>query len=58
LSMKGTGPEGEWELYDMESDRAEMHDLSAEHPERVEQLMREWEEWATRVKVKPWPWDK
>ena len=24
-----------WELYDMEADRTEMHDLAAQHPERV-----------------------
>ena len=24
-----------WELYDMEADRTELHDLAAQHPERV-----------------------
>ena len=27
-----------WELYDMETDRTEMHDLAGEHPEKVAEL--------------------
>jgi arylsulfatase len=45
-----------WELYDMSKDRAEHHDLAAEHPEKVAMLTAKWEAWATRAKVKPWPW--
>ncbi len=26
---------GDWELYDMTADRTEMHDIAAQHPERV-----------------------
>ena len=31
---------GPWELYDMETDRTEMHDLAAQHPERVRDMTR------------------
>jgi arylsulfatase A-like enzyme len=41
-----------WELYDLESDRTELHDLTPEFPERVEEMIRMWEEWAVRVNVK------
>jgi arylsulfatase A-like enzyme len=39
-----------WELYDLESDRAETKDLAAEQPERVAELARLWEDrWQTWV---------
>lgn len=43
---------GEWELYDMERDPTEMHDLADEHPERVDQLKARWQEWAEGVGVR------
>src|SRR5262249_46307544 len=45
-----------WELYDMEADRSELHDLAARHPERVKELVAKWEAWAKRANVVPWPW--
>lgn len=50
------GPLGAWELYDIESDRTEMHDLAAKLPEKREELIKKWEAWAQRAKVLPWPW--
>jgi arylsulfatase A-like enzyme len=44
-----------WELYDMENDRAEEHDLAATHPDIVERLASAWEHWAERTGVIPWP---
>lgn len=41
-----------WELYDLSRDRTELHDLAAEHPERVEQLSQKWSFWAKRTGVK------
>ncbi|MGW9632132.1 arylsulfatase [Agromyces sp. NPDC055520] len=32
----------EWELYHTEVDRAELHDLAAEHPEKVRELVNLW----------------
>jgi len=33
------------ELYDIEADRAEEHDLAAQHPETVERMRKEYEDW-------------
>jgi len=49
-------PAGRWELYDMEADRTEMRDLSAQHPERLQAMIRQWELWAKRTNVIPWMW--
>lgn len=38
----------DWELYDLEADRAEQHDLAAEQPETVADLARAWQNWADR----------
>lgn len=47
------GDTGPWELYDMERDRTEMHDLAARHPERVRELAARWQSWAERANVLP-----
>ena len=43
-----------WELYDMETDRAETRNLAADHPTTVATLRAAWETWAARVGVVPW----
>lgn len=45
---------GGWELYDMEADRTELHDLAGQQPERVKQMAAQWNEWSQRVGVRPW----
>ena len=50
------GPRGDWELYDMENDRSEMHNLANRYPERVQEMAKQWEEWAKRTNALPWPW--
>ena len=47
------GERGAWELYDMEADRTEMHDVSATDPERVTELAAQWQAWAQRAHVLP-----
>ncbi len=42
-----------WELYNMDQDRAELHDLSAAEPERVKAMAAAWETWAARAQVLP-----
>ena len=37
-----------WELYDMENDRCELHNLANRHPEIVEWMANRWEEWHTK----------
>ena len=47
------GGKGPWELYDMKADRSEINDLARRFPDRVEQMAREWTEWAERANVLP-----
>jgi arylsulfatase A-like enzyme len=42
-----------WELYDMEKDRTEMHNLAAQHPQEVQRLSVQWDTWAARAYVLP-----
>jgi arylsulfatase len=44
-----------WELYDMDADRTEMTDLSNREPERTRTMAAQWDVWAKRVGVQPWP---
>jgi len=46
---------GDWELYDLAADRTEMHDLAAQQPDRTKQMAEQWQAWADRVGVAPWP---
>jgi len=41
----------DWELYDMRVDRTELHDLAAQHPERVREMAARYEAWARRCGV-------
>ena len=50
------GPGSKWELYDLEADRTELHDLAGQHPERVREMTAKWEAWAKRTNVLPWIW--
>ena len=43
----------EWELYDMDADRTELHDLAAQQPERVKDMAAQYEAWAERCGVIP-----
>jgi arylsulfatase len=51
------GDKDQWELYDLEADRTEMNNLAEEYPERVREMTSQWEKWAVRANVTPWPWD-
>ncbi len=44
-----------WELYDIETDRTELHDLSKTFPEKTRELVEKYSAWSERVGVKPWP---
>lgn len=45
-----------WELYDLEADRTELHNLAAQYPERVKDMSTQWVKWANYLGVLPWPW--
>ena len=49
----GTDPT--WQLYDLQTDRRESHDLAKDRPEVVADLTAEWDRWTKRVGVVPWP---
>lgn len=43
-----------WELYDLEADRTEMHNLAGKYPGKAKQLIEMYEGWARRCGVVPW----
>ena len=43
-----------WELYDIDADRVEAHDLAATEPAKAKELAAAWEAWAKKVGVRPW----
>jgi arylsulfatase A-like enzyme len=45
-----------WELYDIEADRSEVHDLASQYPEVVRELDALWHDWAQRIGV--WEWNE
>ena len=47
--------DGSWELYNINSDRAEKNNLASEYPNIVEELIMDWEAWAWRTGVLPKP---
>jgi arylsulfatase len=46
---------GDWELYDLAADRTETRNLAAQEPDRVRAMAAQWDAWAQRVGVLPWP---
>ncbi len=44
-----------WELYDLETDRTELNSRADSEPRRVRKTLREYQAWADRAGVKPWP---
>ena len=44
-----------WELYDLTNDRSETKDVAEEHPEMVAELSAEWNRFANRTNVRPFP---
>jgi arylsulfatase len=46
---------GDWELYDLATDRVERNNVAAQHPEVVARLGAAWDAWAKRANVDPWP---
>jgi len=43
-----------WELYNMAEDRSETHNLADSHPQKVNELKAEWNQWADRADVRPY----
>jgi arylsulfatase len=49
------GVGGPWELYDLKTDRTELHDLVGAQPQLARELAAKWDAWARRTHVKPYP---
>ena len=47
------GVRGAWELYDMEQDRTEMHNLAAKEPGITSRMIAQYEQWAKERGVVP-----
>lgn len=47
---------GDWELYDMKTDRTELYDLAEQQPQRVAEMARRYERFAREAQVGTWPW--
>ena len=47
-----------WELYNLNEDRSEQHNMAAEYPEKVAEMAAAYEEWANRCMVEPSPVQK
>ena len=47
-----------WELYDIEADPAELHDLASRYPEVVQRLSKQFTREAERVLMLPSPWGR
>ena len=54
----GPGVRAKWELYNLNNDRTEMHNVADEYPEKVAELAKAYEEWAERCFVVPYPGQK
>jgi arylsulfatase len=49
------GYDGPWNLYNMDGDRTEQHNLATVQPERLAALVAQWDAWAVRAQVMPHP---
>ena len=53
-TKEGNDPSiGKLELYDIEADRSETNDLSAQYPELTKKMFDQWMVWANRIQVFP-----
>ena len=50
------GAQSPWELYNIDADRSELYNLAAENTDLVSRLAGQWQAWAERSNVFPWPW--
>ncbi len=46
---------GVWELYNMDEDRTELHDLAGKNHDRLRSFVQQYDEWANRCEVRAWP---
>ena len=44
--------DGQWQLYNLATDRCEIDNLASQYPKRVDQMSSDWFAWAKRVGLK------
>ncbi len=49
------GKDQSWQLYNLNDDRTEMHDVAAKYPEKVAKMVKQYEEWTKKAYVIPKP---
>ena len=49
------GNKAQWELYNLNEDRTEMHNVADKYPDRLAKMQKQYEEWAKRCMVVPSP---
>ena len=49
------GNKADWELYNISVDRSEQHNLADQYPEKLQEMVKAYEEWAHRCMVEPYP---
>lgn len=47
-------PENVWELYNIKDDRTELNNLATSRPEKLRELVKLYDQWASRAGVVPW----
>jgi len=55
LKLVREGRKGKWELYNLNADRTEQHNLAGEQPEKLNELKQLWLHWADTHQVRPYP---
>lgn len=48
----------QWELYNLNEDRSEQLNVSAQHPDKMAEMIKEYEVWVKRCMVEPCPEQK
>ena len=49
------GNKADWELYNLNEDRSEQHNLASRYPDRLAEMVSQYEAWAKRCMVEPYP---
>lgn len=52
------GEKAQWELYNLNEDRSEQLNVSAQHPDKMAEMIKEYEVWVKRCMVEPCPEQK
>ncbi|MEM6843076.1 MAG: arylsulfatase [Bacteroidota bacterium] len=52
--LAAPGPNQDWELYNIVTDRSETQNLAGQYPEKATELAQKWQNWADRVGVVAW----